>query len=190
MKDSNYIPNVTAGWSRWLILPMLAILAFVPKATAAVLSYDSFSGYTAGNLPAQTYQGPGYVSGGSWSSALANGSTVTTSGGLSYSTLRVSGGKVTVKGDGTDTWGKLDKAGVFSAAGLYDSSSLTIGGGTVSGTLYVSFLMRAVSTDRNNEYGGLQLSRSNSTSSGILIGNAFSAWAYSLDNSGTSINMN
>jgi hypothetical protein len=158
----------------------------VPPLTGVLLRED-FSGYAQGNLPGQTFRGSGLATGGSWigldstfSGNVANAAVVTNAL-LVWTNGVFTGSKVTVKGDGSDLEGipNLSINGPFAAAGLLDVASGTIGGGNVTGTLYVSFLIRALATARNGEYGGLQLSRSDDTT-GVLIGNEWNAWAYSL----------
>ena len=149
-----------------------------------LLAYEGFTNYLAGNLPGQALRGQGLGS-GNWAGTSADAAAVTTSGGLSATYfVEYGGGKATVKGYGSDTWGQLDlgKKSAFRTAGLYDTNSGTIGGGKINGILYLSFLFRAISTDRQNEYGGLQLTRGTNSSTGVLIGNSTNAWAYSLYN--------
>jgi len=158
----------------------------VPPLTGVLLRED-FSGYVPGNLPGQTFRGSGLATGGSWigldstfSDSVADAAVVNNAL-LVWTNGVFTGSKVTVKGDGSDLEGIPNLAinGPFAAAGLLDVASGTIGGGNVTGTLYVSFLIRALATARNGEYGGLQLSRSDDTT-GVLIGNEWNAWAYSL----------
>ncbi|MDR3460130.1 MAG: glycoside hydrolase family 31 protein [Verrucomicrobiae bacterium] len=152
-----------------------------------VLLSEDFSNYPAGNLPGQSYLGSGFAANGSWiglnSSFSAN---VADAGVLAYPGLvsplvASAGGKVTVKGDGSDVgaFPDLSTNGPFAAAGLLDSASGTIGGGNVTGTLYLSFLVRAHFANGNNAYGGLHLSRGDDTT-GVLIGNSWIASAFSI----------
>ncbi len=101
--------------------------------------------------------------------------------GLSSPLIASVGGKVTVKGDGSNLEAVPDLSGTgpFVAAGLYNSASGTVGGGNVSGTLYLSFLIRAHCNTGENAYGGLHLSRGDDTT-GVLIGNSVPAWAFSM----------
>src|ERR1039458_4319201 len=178
------------------LLFLLITLLFSGSATAAdvLLAYDSFTNYTAGNLPGQPFKGGGFAIGGSWTgldnsfaSSVPDAAQFNTNG-LNYPVVAESGGKVTVKGDNSNLRGLLDlsSTGPFAAVGLVDPVSGTIGGGSISNVLYISFLFRALSTNRNNEYGGLQLSRGNMATNGVLIGNSWSAWAYSLNDSASS----
>ena len=57
------------------------------------------------------------------------------------------GGKATVKGYGSDTWGQLDlgKKSAFRTAGLYDTNSGTIGGGKINGSFLKAGLIDEIS---------------------------------------------
>lgn len=154
---------------------------------SGALLRESFSGYSNGNMGGQTYRGSGFAS-GSWtglnSSFGVGGSDAAqfSAASLATSVIPTSGGKIAVKGDGSNLRGlpDLSAAGPFAAVGLLDTASGLIGGDAVSGTLYLSFLLRATATNHNGEYGGLQLSRG-TDSTGVLIGNAWRALAFSLD---------
>ena len=142
--------TITIGYSA-LISALL--LAFGPRASATVLSYDAFSAYTAANLSGQAYKGTGYASGGSWSGGTC---TVSSSGGLAYTsgqTLPVAGGKVSYSNSG-DCTANLDitAGGTFGLAGLTSSSKI----GGAAGTLYYSFLYQKNATI-SNQWGGLEL---------------------------------
>jgi hypothetical protein len=158
-----------------------------PLTGAGILLNEDFYSYQPGNLTGQAYTGTGFALNGDWMGLDSSfSSSVSDAGVVSYpglaSSLVVSaGGKVTVKGDGSNLEGvpDLSSNGPFAAAGLLDSASGTIGGGNVSGTLYLSFLIRSHFVTGANAYGGLQLSRGNDTT-GVLIGNSGPAWAYSL----------
>ncbi len=161
----------------------------VSPARDSLLACESFTGYAPGNLPGQPFRGAGFATNGAWAGldgsfigSVSDAAAVTAAGGLSSSLVATAGGKATVKGDGSNLRAGLDLApgGPFAGAGLLDSGSSTIGGGNVSGTLYISFLFRAVSTDRSSEYGGLQLARGNTDQTGLLIGNGWSPYAYSV----------
>ncbi len=91
------------------------------------------------------------------------------------------GGEVTVKGDGSDVEGfpDLSTNGPFAAAGLLDPGSGTIGGGNVTSSLYLSFLIRSHIVNGSGAYGGLHLSRGTDTT-GALIGNSWVASAFSI----------
>jgi len=90
----------------------------------------------------------------------------------------------------------LDTA-AFVSAGLWDSVSNTVGGGTVSGTLYIAFTARALDRQSgspsffpsglttlpgfatpNSSFGGGELWRGGSSPI-VGIGNFWNAWAYS-----------
>lgn len=165
-------------------------LFVLPLASSRELLTENFSGYSAGNLVGQTYRGAGFTS-GAWIgrnssfSGSANDAAQFSTTGLSFPALQTTGGKITVKGDGSNLQGLPDLSGAFASVGLYDAASGTVGGGSVGGTLYLRFLMRAVSTNHNGEYGGLQLSRG-TDATGVLIGNAWNALAFSLDYTPTS----
>lgn len=154
---------------------------------SGILLHESFSGYSSGNMGGQAYRGSGFTS-GSWT-GLNSSFGAGTSDAAQFATpslvpavIPTSGGKIVVKGDGSNLRGgpDLSAAGPFAAVGLLDNSNGLIGGDAVNGTLYLSFLMRAAATNHNSEYGGLQLSRG-TDSTGVLIGNAWRALAFSLD---------
>ena len=157
-----------------------------PMAPGVLLS-ETFSNYPAGDLPGQPYRGIGFAAGGSWmgvnssySNSVADAGVVSFPG-LSSPTIAATGGKVTVKGDGSsvEAFPDLSASGPFAAAGLYDPASGLIGGGSVGGTLYLSFLVRAHFLTGNGAYGGLQLSQGNG-GSGVMIGDSLPDWAFSL----------
>lgn len=195
-----------AGWSGAAVVTLTAddgvssastqFILTVPPFAGALLN-DDFSNYRTGNLAGQAFGGFGFGAGG-WTglnltfSALAPDAAVVTSPGLLWSSDVPTGGKVTVKGDGSNLEGVPDLTtnGLFAAAGLLDPVSGTVGGGGVNGNLYLSFLLRAVSSNRGGEYGGLQLSRSDDSTGG-LIGNEWNAIAYSLwyPQSGTAVDL-
>ncbi|MGC3958363.1 MAG: glycoside hydrolase family 31 protein [Verrucomicrobiota bacterium] len=151
------------------------------------LLYEPFSGYSVGNLGGQTYRGTGFTNGAwvglnsSFGGSVADAAQFSTSS-LATTAFPTSGGKVTSKGDGSNLRGlpDLSASGPFAVAGLLDTASGTIGGGRVGGSLYLRFLLRAASTDHGGEYGGLHLSRGGD-STGVLIGNAWNARAFSLN---------
>jgi hypothetical protein len=154
--------------------------------TGLLLSED-FSNYTAGNLPGQPYLGIGFAASGSWvglnssfSSSVPDAAVVSYPG-LTSPLVASAGGMATVKGDGSDLEGfpDLSSTGLFSAAGLVDSGSETIGGGNVTGSVYLSFLIRSHFVNGGSAYGGLHLSRGTDTT-GALIGNSWVASAFSI----------
>ena len=167
-----------------ILAAAIAVLLPVLQSGAAVLLYESFSGYANGKLPGQSYQGAGFKSNGFWWADTANASTVTDMDGLSYSGLLVSGGKMTtsgVGGNGTEGVPDMSVGGPFDTAGLVDSpgtSSNMIGGGTIEGALYYSFLARKTETNPDGEFAGFQLCRG--TGEGPLIGNTYSSHDYSV----------
>ena len=152
-----------------------------------VLLSEDFSGYPVGNLPGQSYLGTGFARNGSWAgwnSTFASGvinAGAVASPGLSANPTAPADGKVVVLGDGSNVQGVPDLStnSMFAAAGLLDAASGTIGGGSVSGSIYLSFLIRANFQDGNQAYGGLHLSRGNDTT-GVLLGNSWSAAAFSI----------
>jgi len=182
--------SVTESWKfdNLVIAGSLAGLWLpTPLGPPRLLAYEGFTNYPAGILPGQPFGGTGFES-GAWTGTGRDAGTVTTNGGLtSIFSVAQGGGKATVKGDGSDVWALLNLGtnSAFRTAGLYDAASGTIGGGNVSGVLYLSFLFRAVSTDRNNEYGGLQLASGSNYTTGILIGNTEKEWAYTFYNPAT-----
>jgi Glycosyl hydrolases family 31/PA14 domain/Domain of unknown function (DUF5110) len=167
-------------------------LTVLSLSTSRELLQETFTGYSAGNIVGQTYHGTGFTI-GSWIgrnnsfAGSANDAAQFSASGLSFPALQTAGGKITVKGDGSNLQGlpDLSVSGAFASAALCDAASGTIGGGNVGGTLYVRFLMRAVSANHNGEYGGLHLSRG-TDDTGVLIGNAWNALAFSLDYTPTS----
>ena len=146
--------------------------------TGILLSED-FSNYSPGNLPGQSYLGTGFTANGSWiglnssfSSSVPDAAVVSYPG-LTSPLVTSAGGMATVKGDGSDLEGlpDLSATGPFAAAGLLDPGSGTIGGGNVTGSLYLSFLIRSHFVNGSSAYGGLHLSRGNDTT-GALIGDS------------------
>lgn len=130
------------------------------------------------------------------SSSYAN--TTYNSFGLSYTManglpLPVGGGKRVTPGTGEAGTDVIDLSpsagGPWDRIGLYDSASGMVGGGNVSGVLYVSCLVRAhygvgVDVERKDgdlpygAYAGVQLARPGTVAMGL--GNAWGAWAYSI----------
>lgn len=170
-----------------------------------MMAYDGFQNYSPGNLVGQGQRGAGFAS-TNWSGTETNASVVTSTNGLANSPLdtwktnqwgvgliQTATGMVTLAGDGSVTYGLLDLSSnsIFRTAGYYDPTTAAIGGPNVTNTLYLSFLFQALSANRNNEYGGIQLVHGQTTANGVLIGNSLAAWAYSLYNqaSGSSVNL-
>lgn len=175
----------TNSASTQFTLTVFASSAVVPS--GKILLNEDFSNYQAGNLPGQEFLGTGFVPGGLWvglnstfSGNVADAATVSYPN-LTWQATSSAGGMVTMKGDGSNLEGfpDLSADSPFAVAGLYDAASDTIGGGNVSGTLYISFLIHAHFSTGNNAYGGLQLSRGDDTT-GVLIGDSLPAWGYSL----------
>jgi hypothetical protein len=165
----------------------LTVLLLTTLPIGGVLLNETFSNYPASDLPGQPFRGTGFSAGRSWSgvdSTYLN--SVVDAASVSFPALTTpligsSGGKVTVKGDGSslEALPDLSPGGAFATAGLYDPASGLIGGGNVGGTLYLSFLLRAHFLTGNGSYGGLQLSQGDG-STGVMIGNSLPAWAFSL----------
>jgi len=81
----------------------MTVICFAANAQAASITYDGFSGYTAGNLDTQS-QGTNW--GGAWAkySSSYNGTyTATTTGGLTYGNLATSTGYSTATASTTNT---------------------------------------------------------------------------------------
>ncbi|MGL5018641.1 MAG: hypothetical protein ACRDBP_10925 [Luteolibacter sp.] len=165
------------------LIPLLSTLHGAP------LLHEPFSTQSAGNLPGQATSGAGFAAASIWtgfnsslSASVADASTLQAGAGLGWEGLVGNANLIRVKGDASNTRAMMDvsSTGTFALAGLRDAASNTIGGGGVQGMLYLSFLFRAVSTDRTLEFGGLQLARANSFQTGTLIGNGWDQWAYSI----------
>ncbi len=149
---------------------------------SGLLTYEGFGSYAAGNLAGKNYSGTGQMPGGSWDTQGDTDNELTAAAEtLSYGLLQTTPGKAVTSGDGGNG-GRMEPdmlpGGGLHAAGLVDDVSGDIGGGNVSGTLYLSFLARAVSTDRGSEYAGLQLWRDDAE--GLLVGNSWGSSRYSL----------
>ena len=157
---------------------------------SGVLMSETFANYSTGDLPGQAYEGLGFAQNGSWvglnssfNGSVADAATVSPVG-LTSALISASGGEATVKGDGSDleAYPDLSASGPFAVAGLLDSATDTVGAGVVSGSLYLSFLIRShFNKTGANAYGGLHLSLGDD-STGVLIGDSLSAWAFSLWN--------
>lgn len=139
------------------------ILGAGVSADAATLAADDFTGYAAGNLVGQSYQGSGFAA-GAWGGPNAGAVTVLNDSSLSYSGVTDSGGRVRSNGLDLRMSGFLDTSGggAFGSAGLVDGGM--IGGGNVNGTIYVSVLLRSLTTSPH--FGGLELIGSTATSFG------------------------
>ncbi|MDD4059274.1 MAG: hypothetical protein PHW08_01065 [Kiritimatiellae bacterium] len=132
---------------------------------AALLAYEGFEtgagGYTADALLyGQTYQGFGEAS-GTWTvGTIGNtNSAVVSSTGLKH-VVASSGGRVVFNaatGNGTVMSLDVSPTGPFATAGLVDNS--LIGGPTVQGTVYISFLLRSWTLPSGWRWAGLQLYR-------------------------------
>ena len=149
---------------------------------SGLLTYEGFGSYAAGNLAGRSYTGAGQMPGGSWDTQGDTDNELTAAAEtLSYGLLQTTAGKAVTSGDGGHG-GRVEPdmlpGGGLHAAGLVDGVSGDVGGGDVSGTLYLSFLARAVSTDRGSEYAGLQLWRDDAE--GLLVGNSWSSTRYGI----------
>ena len=120
---------------------------------ADLLLYEGFqtgaNGYTAdAALYGQTYRGFGEAS-GTWGAASGyENAAIVRATGLKH-VVASSGGRANFTaqtGGGVILSPDRSAQGTFATAGLYDSASGTIGGGSVEGTMYVSFLVRANET--------------------------------------------
>lgn len=149
--------------------------------TDDLLSYEPFDGYNTGDMDGQGYRGTGYAPSGTWSGAVGGMFDTTT---MVYKRDLSIGGKVTNDGGLTDPKAYLDTtlAGIFSRAGLLDHVGRMIGGGSVEGTLYVSFLARthnAAPDAGESAFAGLEIYRGTARVQG-LGGNNWGSWAYSI----------
>ena len=133
---------------------------------AALLAYEGFEtgagGYTADALLyGQTYQGFGEAS-GTWTvgSTENTNSAVVSSTGLKH-VVDSSGGRVKYSansGYGSIMALDVSPTGPFATAGLVDNS--LIGGPTIQGTIYISYLARIWTLPTTDyRWGGLQLYR-------------------------------
>jgi hypothetical protein len=165
---------------------MVLGFAGLGQATAGLLSYEGFETgaghYTAGSaLPGQSCRGTGQASGGVWSGDDAADSSIQAVG-LKH-VVASKGGRAKHSGNGgsgTRVSLDLSAGGTFGAAGMVDGGS--IGGGAVTGVLYVSFLTRSsYPSDGTTEprYAGLMIGRGD-TEIQSLGGNHGPAWAYSI----------
>lgn len=153
-------------------IPLLIL--FATGAHASVLFYDSQSASSVYNNTSYNASGLTYTMANSQALPVNDGKRVTNglgdSGGNDYFSLTLSAG---------DAWDQ---------AGLYDSGSQTVGGGSVSGSVYMGILVRAQNpaggTSENKSgavqgtYAAFQLGRPSVTTLGV--GNYWSAWAYSI----------
>ncbi|MGB0774410.1 MAG: PEP-CTERM sorting domain-containing protein, partial [Akkermansiaceae bacterium] len=109
---------------------------------------------------------------------------------LTYTTvnsivLPTTGGKRVTSGTGdpnNDYFAIGGASSGFDTAGLYDAVSGSVGGGAVSGSVYLGFLMRApvaAGPSVENSYSALQLGITGG-STAVGIGNHWNAWAYSI----------
>jgi len=157
---------------------------------------ENFTNYVPGDLPGQAYQGVGFAANGSWIglnssfSGSVPDAAIGSSAGLTSPLIASSGGEATVKGDGSNLEGfpDLSASGPFAMAGLVDPNSGNVGAGSVTGSLYLSFLIRAHFYTGDNAYGGMHLSLGDDTT-GILIGDSLPAWGFSLWYPPTSISV-
>lgn len=115
MKSKFQVPGVV----RSLLTGMLAASGSAGDAHATTLVYESFSGYSAGNMNGQAVTGSGL----SGSYAVGGAGAITySSTGLTFSDLVVSGGSIT----------NINGGGSFIGASL---------SGSATGTIYASYLV-------------------------------------------------
>jgi hypothetical protein len=165
-------------------MALLAALLVPAPGWASLISYESFSNYTAGSLSGQGIQGTGYSAGGSW--FTGGGDASAAPGSLGYSdgsqTLITRGGKAVTPAGGFNTmFAAVDTAngGAFGSQGYVESGSGQIGSGNVAATLYLGFLARNASSDLGGgeDFAALELYRDGNEVLGA--GNNWPAWAYS-----------
>jgi hypothetical protein len=157
------------------LLTTACLLACLRQVQATVIYYD---GQTADSDYIQTaYHPDGLIY------TLANSQTLPVTGGK-----RVTNG-MGDGGNGNDYLALSLAAGdAWDQAGLLDAGSGTVGGGAVSGTIYLGFLVRAQnaagpasenkSGDPQGTYAAFQLGRPFTAVLGL--GNHWNAWAYSI----------
>lgn len=154
---------------------------------SGLLLSENFTNYVPGGLPGQPYEGFGFAPDGSWiglnssfSGSVPDAALVSFPG-LTSPLISSSGGEATVKGDGSnlEAFPDLSASGPLAMAGLLDPASGDVGAGSVTGSLYLSFLIRAHFHTGDNAYGGLHLSLGDDTT-GVLVGDSLPAWGFSL----------
>ncbi len=151
------------------------------------LAYDGFltgaGGYAADAfLAGQAMLGSGHAA-GNWSGSTSTNSYVQAAG-LNYKGIYRDGGKVMQRGLGNKgDSAKLDTAaeGPANLAGLVHTDGVTLGGGNVSGPLFVSFLLRFHNPGNvePGRWGGLGIYRGNIEVQ-ALGGKHYGAHGYSL----------
>lgn len=151
---------------KWILL---VVLAFAASARGNLLYYD-------GQTPGSTYTLTAYAPGG-LSYTMANSQPMNVTGGH-----RVTNG---LGDSGGNDYLSLNLApgDVFDQSGLYDAGSGTLGGGAVSGTVYISGLVRAqnasgtASENKSGVPGGTYAAVQFGS---FGLGNHWTAWAYSI----------
>ena len=130
---------------RLFYTPLLLLVTLVVcwPAHATVFLYEGFEGYTTGSIVGQTMTGTGFAS-GAW--AYQSGPTppqISTSSLTSDQLPPSQGGSVVTQGYDTRTSGDIDTSatGKFAQAGLVDGG--LVGGGSVDGEIYITFLGRS-----------------------------------------------
>lgn len=153
-------------------IPLLIL--FATGAHASVLFYDSQSASSVYNNTSYSPSGLTYTMANSQALPVNDGKRVSNglgdTGGNDYFSLTLTTG------------------GAWDQAGLYDSGSQTVGGGSVSGAVYMGVLVRAqnaagaASENKagapQGSYAAFQLNRPSVTTLGV--GNYWTAWAYSI----------
>ena len=144
------------------------IISFVCITDAELLYYD---GQESGSVYSNT-------------SYSAKGMNYTYPNGM-Y-TMSVTGGRRLADGSGAATGDDVfdlnpSSGDSWDQAGLFDAASGTIGGGSVEGVMYISFLVRAHYASNSSveyRYFGLELLRDSSVLLGL--GNGWQPWAWSI----------
>lgn len=165
LKNPDQTPSKSNPMKTFLkILALFAALVTVGSSQAALLVYDSFQGYTTGNLIGQTTAATGVT--GNWLDAAPNANVAYTV--AIASTMSYSGGDVVVNGGtqyGLVTAGPA--AGpALAAANLALGSGLTVG----TGAKYISFLMRFNGALDASDQFTFHMANTNSTTSTLRSG--------------------
>ncbi len=148
------------------LLALVATLAAAGSGQAAIIVYDSFQGYTTGNLIGQTTTATGLT--GAWLDPAPNANVAYTVSNASAMSYNAGAGNITVSGGtqyGLVTAGPA--AGpLLSAANLALGSGLTVG----TGAKYISFLMRFSGTLDASDQFTFHMANTNSTTSTLRSG--------------------
>lgn len=148
------------------LLATLAICASAGTGQAALLVYDSFQGYTTGNLIGQTEDGTGLT--GAWLDPVSDANVSYTVSNASAMSYDGGAGNITISGGtqyGVVTAGPA--AGpALAAANVQLTSGLTVG----TGTKYISFLMRFGGSLESSDQFTFHMANTNSTTSTLRSG--------------------